>query len=319
MSVGHPTFPTPAPKRINDPEKAQAIPDVGNKLRKDPIESSGADLDHRDVQRIEESLRRRNASRDSSAETDPRIGYAESYKYTPRELKEQIFSMQEAAGKRERQRTAKMAQLAESYDSNTEVKIRDMKEDGASEDDITKYEQARRDHKDERVAKETEEILAMWDRQERAFDVQQRIQDMEREKPKDAQTALKAIDGLWNRIDQALREQAYNNRNYRIPEESLVDKEWADYVLKILNNLRDQMKFEGSVSVRILDDLRKARNGTWSSESGRGQRHIESKWLEGIGNVFSGFVGERYIETPDQERERRIARDNAIEKYMNAM
>ena len=304
-------FPTPAPKKINDPENAQAMPNA--------TESSGADLDARDAREIDEELYRIAENRERDPSGDPRIGYVARYQYTPREINERRLLREETAGHKERQRIAKMAQLAEYYDRNTEVGVRDRREDGASEDDINKYEKARRDHKDERVAKETEEILEMWDRQERAFDVRQRIQDMEREKPKDAQTALKAIDGLWNRIDHALGEQAYNNRNYRIPEESLVDKEWADYVLKILNNLRDQMKFEGSVSVRILDDLRKTRNGTWSSESGRGQRHIESKWLEGIGNVFSGFVGERYIETPDQERERRIARDNAIEKYMNAM
>lgn len=307
----------PASKRINDPEKAQAMANAGNKLRKDHIESPGADLDDHDAREIDEALYQIAKKREGPS-ADPRIGYAARYQYTPRELNERRLYREETVDKRERQRTAKMAQLAEYYDRDTEVGVRDRREDGASEDDINKYEKARRDHKDEWVVKETEEILAMWDQQEKAHDVQQRIQDMERKKPEDIKAALKAIDSMWDSIDDALRKQKYDHRNYGVPEESLIDEQWADYVLKTLNNLRDQLRFEGSVSVRTLDDLRKARLGTWDPEASLKYRpHIEEKWLKGIGSL--GLGGESYIETPDQERERRISRDNAIEKYMNAM
>lgn len=290
----------PSPQEMGLSERDRAM--MGIKLN-----SEGAGLSEKDKKRMQSDLLRIGVDA-------PRAEYATNYQYTPRELKFQELLKLETAAHRERQKEAKTKQLREYFDQETAVRVRDMQEGGESEEAVRNYQARREAKKEQYVAAETQEIMELWDRQSREADIRKRITDMERSKPENVDGALHAVDRLWGAIDQALNEQALDHRRHGLPEESKIDKEWADMALQVLNDLRDQLRFEGSYPGRMNDALQKLWDGTWSESAARGRKHIEQKWKDGIRTLWGALGGDRYTETPTQEWERRVNRDKRIDR-----
>lgn len=148
-------------------------------------------------------------------------------------------------------------------------------------------------------------------------ELRQRFRDMERRKVEGDETkALNEIDRLWNEIDRAL--------NYRPGSvgESMIDKKWGDGVILLLNELRDHIRLEKSVPVRISEALITAIEGGMDERYTRDQTKklrgwLEPKWqtkLRGLKDQLS--LGEEYFETPKDERKRREEKDKAVAAYL---
>ncbi|OGL64453.1 hypothetical protein A3B21_05200 [Candidatus Uhrbacteria bacterium RIFCSPLOWO2_01_FULL_47_24] len=141
-------------------------------------------------------------------------------------------------------------------------------------------------------------------------DFRKRDEDKERYKLENKTAVLSAINRLWGDIDKAL--------NYRPeqPDASIIDKNWAADMLKILTELEGQVKFEGSFPTRIFNDINRAGQ---SKDTGS-KPWIETKWKDKvkalIGSILEGTgSGESYHESIEEERQRRAARDKAESAY----
>lgn len=143
----------------------------------------------------------------------------------------------------------------------------------------------------------SEELIQEQARQEMEVDLRRR----ERIKPKEVDGVLGEINRLWSDINQAL-----NYRPERPKMESIIDKEWADAMLKSLIDLEEQIKIEGSFSTQIFDKEEfKTRERT---------KWLEPKWknkIEALRMVLRQS-GDVYSETPAEERQRRVKREKAI-------
>ena len=183
--------------------------------------------------------------------------------------------------------------------------IADLEASRAASDAATERnrEELKKNYTDEFV----EELIQTRARTEMERDFRKREVDRKREKPENATKALNAIDSLWNDIDKALRYRPEHK------DQSIIDKNWADDMLKILTELEEQIKFEGSFPSRMFDDIRKAgqkRDGPKPWIEGKWKRKVDAL----VRDLLRGSV-ERYTETPQEEKQRRAAGDRARSEY----
>lgn len=221
--------------------------------------------------------------------------------------------------------------LRKDYDADTvrrAAEIREERGDAAADD----YQKRREAFREEDV----EDTIQGWARREMEADFRVREKDMERYKIENGTKVLKGIDRL--------RDEIYKALDYR-PEhrgESVIDKDWGNAMLNVLNELSEQVRFEKSFPRRMFDVLRAAMEGRWDARytaftkplgadeakvrelryiadrEGEQKKYTQPKWKNGLRaleEILLESRGEFYAETPDNERKRMVERDEAIAEY----
>ena len=151
--------------------------------------------------------------------------------------------------------------------------------------------------------KDAKESIQTDARQKMEFDLRKREAEMKRIKPKDKDKVLGEINRFWEDINQAL------NYKPESPLASVIDKDWAEAMLKVLNGLEEQIKFEGSFPTQVFEKEELKTRGL-------GLKWKEPKWVKKIEALRMALrdSGDEYTETSAEERQRRLARDQAIAK-----
>lgn len=190
------------------------------------------------------------------------------------------------------------------YDRETERLV----DAAGSEADRIKAE---RDAKRSKDIEEAKREIVYHVANERVREISRRIEDMDRVKPKpgNVKEALRALDQLADEINKDLWD-------YRGPGEK-IGKEWADYTLRILAEIGNQIKYEGSYTQRLRDDFFRAVEGRKDPnketyQEARSGAWVESKWKNKMRALVPLVSGELFTETPQQELQRRLDKEKKL-------